>query len=177
MVTPLYLGFLIDWMSMSHCSYGEMPVIGLINIWFLVEWLPPPHSFALFFLLSLALEWENGKSAHWISSGWLGLSQRTPVDPACQMCLSIGVNSTIRLLGLWGFVGVDRRWRGVCCPLTKACHSFCLFLYSSLSVDCWCWCLMTIPVLWWHISSHVPPEINLITQDFDWHFSMSYLEG
>lgn len=141
---------------------------------FVLNGCPTPFSFALFFLLSPALEWENGKSAHWISSGWLGLSQRTPVDPACQMCLSIGVNSKIHLLGLWGFVGVDRRCRGVCCPLAKACHSYCLFLYPSLSVDCWCWCLMTLPVLWWHISYHVPPEINLITQGFDWHFSMSY---
>lgn len=149
MVISPYLGFLIDWISMSDCSYGDMPVIGLINIWFPVERLPP---LLLSFPLSLASEWENGKSAQWISSGWLGLSQWTPVDPGCQMCLSIGVSSRICLLGLWGFVGVDRRCgggcRAECCPLTRACHSYCLFLYSSLSVHCWCWCLMTTSILW-----------------------------
>lgn len=42
MIIAPYLGFLIDWISMSDCSYGDMPVIGLINIWFPVERLPPP---------------------------------------------------------------------------------------------------------------------------------------
>lgn len=147
---------------MSHCSYRQ---IFLWLDWLIFDFLlnaprPPLSLFlSLSSLLSPALEWENGKSAHWISSGWLGLSQWTPVDPGCQMCLSIGVNSKTCLLGLWGFVGVDRRCGGACraecCPLTKACHSCCLFLYSSLSVDCWCWCLMTIPILWWHISCHM----------------------
>lgn len=124
----LILAFwLIDWISMSHCSYVKICLIGLINIWFPVERLPP-SSLLLSSFLCLAWEWENGKSAQWISSGWLGLSLWTPVDPGCQMCLSIGVSSRICLLGLRGFVGVDRRCRRgcrtECCPsLGPATHT------------------------------------------------------
>lgn len=124
MLIAPYLGLLIDWISMSHRGYGDTSVTEQINIWFPVEKLPP----LLFLLLSLASEWENGKSTQWISSGWLGLSQWTPVDLGCQMCLSIGVSSRICLLGLWEFVGVDRRCGGgcwaECCPsLGPATHT------------------------------------------------------
>lgn len=61
-----------------------------------------------------------------------------------------------------GFVRVCRRGQTVrrrllsrVLSLTRACHSYCLFLYSSLSVHCWCWCLMTLPILWGHLSCHI----------------------
>lgn len=146
----LWLGWLIFDFLLKGCPPNPTPTHHHHHL---------PCSLFLSFLPSVAPKWEDGKPAHWISSGWLGLSQWTPVEPGCQMCLSIGVNSRICLSGLRGFVGADRRrgggCRAECCPLTRACHSRCLFLYSSLSVDCWGRCLMTIPSLRWHLSCHM----------------------
>lgn len=174
LISP-YLGLLIDWISMSDCSYGEMPVIEQINIWFPVESLPPILFLSLCFLLSLASEWENGKSAQWISSGWLGLSQWTPVDPGCQMCLSSGVSSRICLLGLWEFVGVDRRCgggcRAECCPsLGPATHTvFFSIRHCQYTADAGVWWLYLSYGGISHATCYTWTKSS-ITHAFDWHF-------
>lgn len=133
----------------------------------------------LTFRLTLASDWENGKSAQWISSGWLGLSQWTPVDPGCQMCLSIGISSRICLLGLWEFVGVDRRCGGgcwaECCPsLGPATHTvFFSIHHCQYTADAGVW--------WLYLSyggiAHATCSTwtkSSITHAFDWHSSKTY---
>lgn len=170
MIIAPYLGFLIDWISMSDCSYGDMPVIGLINIWFPVERLPPQPppttitttSPALFSSLSFCLwhrsERMGSRHIEYQVADWgchSGPQWSLVARCACPLVSTAGFVSRV----CEGFVGADRRrgggCRAECCPLTRACHSRCLFLYSSLSVDCWGRCLMTIPSLRWHLSCHM----------------------
>lgn len=125
---------------------------------------PPRLSSYLLCLPSPALQWEKGKSLRWISGRWLELSQWTPVDPGCQMCLSIGVNSAICLSGSWGFVAADRRCGGA--RRAECCHSYCLFLSPSPSAECWCWSLMSAPFL---CSTEIKPSSDApLTGDSQW---------
>lgn len=158
MVISPYLGFLTDWISMSDCSYGDILVIGQINIWFPVERLtdPPPLSFLLSLSGIRVREWEVGTvNIKWLI-GAVTVDRSGPWLPDVlvhwcqQQDLSLGFARVCR-----GGQTVRRRLPSGVLSLTRACHSCCLFLYPSLSVDCWCWCPMTIPILWQHFSCHM----------------------
>lgn len=109
---------------MSDCSHGDVPVIGLINIWFPVERMPPP--------LSLYQPHHGGRmgSGHceYQVADWgchSGPQWTLVARCACPLVSAAGSVSWV----CEGFVGADRRrrwggFRAECCPsLGPATHT------------------------------------------------------
>lgn len=144
--------FLIDWISMSDCSYGDLLVIGRLIFDFLLKSRPLSRPFALLPSISGVREREAGT----VNIKWL--IGAVTVDPGGLQSPDVLVHWCQQQDLSLGFVRVcrhgqtaRRRLPSRVLSLTRACHSCCLFLYSSLSIHCWCWCLMTIPILWGHL--------------------------
>lgn len=137
----------------------------IISNIFFVERLPPPFSFFLFAFLSLELKRKNRNSTHWISSGWLGLSQ----DPSGPWLPDVLVHWCQQLDLSLGFVrvclGGQTAWKSLQSGMLSPHQGLPLMLYFPLfitvsrllirvSVDC------TYPMVP-YLMPHVWPEIYL----------------
>lgn len=149
---------LFDWLIEYQCQTAVMwryAWLGWLIFDFLLKGWPPLLSFALFPSVSgirvrgwevstVNIKWLIGAVTVDPSGPWL---PDVLVHWCQQQDLSLGFARVCR-----GGQTVQKRLPSRVLSLTRACHSYCLFLYSSLSVDCWCWCLMTIHILWCHLS-------------------------
>lgn len=94
---------------------------------------------------------------------------------ACPLVSAAGFVSWVGK-GLSGWTDGEEEIAEWVLSLTRVCHSFCLFLCSSLPGDCWCCCPVSVPILWCHLPCYVLhlDKSLLIFHVCDWHYSVRF---
>lgn len=132
LITSWYLHIYAFWLIEYQCHTVFM-VICLELGWLIFDPHPSLFSHSLFFCLwhQRGRVGNEYQVAHWRCHRWPWLPD-VLVRRCQQWDLSRGLVRVCR-----GGQTVRRRLQSEVLSLTRACHSYCLFLYSSLSVDCW----------------------------------------